>query len=469
MIGFEKEPKGCGPFPAFHTFDANENFIGLTVCTSGKWGPPYKFYPCSQEDVHDFQWGHWTTVWGMEERPEEYVNQEVYDADGNLIGVEIAADHAKHGSVSYSMSDSDDSCLVDAPWWEKDFCHDEYIEKSADLWICGYRFSPLSNAYFDYKSHFNSVLQLGGQNYYTHPSWTETESQYGDFILLGITPQIAYDTDPNIEPEGATWFNRRCESTEPIVVGPECGCNYFSNYMEEHLQASIDETPINPHENRAWTAEIYYNISGGYPVFVDRAMSFDENNEGVFVWGHHEQGVSGLLYSASREWEYSEFHGDEIRNRKTESTHVTNNVTFADYIHVFGKLYEMRRWSITTDDHWVYYGGAVESGDIGGQWAENVMPRIYTLPNDERFALVSMTRAAEAGVPDDVVYMAFAPDRDLKQLEDALEFPVNHSPAWNRYYHLIDTVEIDGEMVELYGNGTFTLLGGSVPSLSEEE
>ena len=50
--------------PAFHTVDANGIFVGLTICTSGKWGPPYLFVSCSEDDILNFDDGQWNVFGG---------------------------------------------------------------------------------------------------------------------------------------------------------------------------------------------------------------------------------------------------------------------------------------------------------------------------------------------------------------------------------------------------------------------
>ena len=57
--------------PAFHTFDSDGTFIGLTACTGGQWGEPYQFIACSQNNIEPFENGFWNIEPGAV-RPENY-------------------------------------------------------------------------------------------------------------------------------------------------------------------------------------------------------------------------------------------------------------------------------------------------------------------------------------------------------------------------------------------------------------
>ena len=46
VIGFETNPKPCGPWPAFEAYDSDShdaNFIGVVLCMGGGFEPPYRF------------------------------------------------------------------------------------------------------------------------------------------------------------------------------------------------------------------------------------------------------------------------------------------------------------------------------------------------------------------------------------------------------------------------------------------
>lgn len=57
--------------PAFHTYDADGKWLGITVCMSGKWGPPYRFIKCDSDKIYPFEYGFWNTEIGAT-RPEDY-------------------------------------------------------------------------------------------------------------------------------------------------------------------------------------------------------------------------------------------------------------------------------------------------------------------------------------------------------------------------------------------------------------
>jgi hypothetical protein len=81
-----------GFVPAFHTFNGAGEFIGLTVCLAGKWGPPYYFLAGDQDMVWPFEYGQWNTYDGAT-RPVDYDKMSWVGVSGNEDLFEIPADH----------------------------------------------------------------------------------------------------------------------------------------------------------------------------------------------------------------------------------------------------------------------------------------------------------------------------------------------------------------------------------------
>lgn len=94
VIGFESNPKPCIALsPAYHAYDYNGNWLGLLVCTSGQWGPPYQFVACAQGSVYPFEYGAWN-ISNDAERPINYEQREVM---GGIFEVPAMHDYITGG------------------------------------------------------------------------------------------------------------------------------------------------------------------------------------------------------------------------------------------------------------------------------------------------------------------------------------------------------------------------------------
>lgn len=411
--------------PAFHAYDEDGSWLGIVICVSGKWGPPYRLLLVEEERIYPFEYGLWNT--GVDAiKPEDYNLRSVMSmfwegfdeqflevpADHTYTGKKVETDVTENLVVTYleppravincngSLSDGHV-----ARWGEIDTARD-YIDHVAlvDDWELYYD---------DYYSWKASAPKVRG--------FHEYEDRH-DLILWGtcghsgarceLITEWVYDCMPTVDWDSLASLGRTEETNEETYYG---------------------EDPEQPGSTFAWgeTDDTEIEDSGFYIVGIKNVGG---------TWYRHTDAASGLTETGS------------------------DSSTFADYAYVFGEKHLLKDLGESGQDgfsrSWDYY-----NHDYRIRGAE---PRIYLthLEKELRWALASFRRVSTYLETYYWEYVCFT--GDLAQADDPNAMYEDFAGAPDDMpMHYIDGVYHDGKQV--YGNGEFSLIMADISYYNEEE
>lgn len=424
----KKEPVEIKKYcPAFHTYDENDNFLGLTVCTSGKWGRPYRFIPLTTEEVYPFEYGYWNTHEGAERpNPDEYVEREIYrnPALGEVY-YEIPAVH------EYPAGDA----------W--DHAHDD----AGGMWTSGYiytlRCCEATVAY--------STWEVTGEAYAetVKNQWVIIENDWSSTDDSGkpkvITENYTESETLDLLYLAEGWFTLK----EPGPPPDAC---------EEHMSETVPyrESLLPP------VSSIPDPHVGGnyhYSERTDKGIVSGKFFDVEYEWGSF---LSETITDGSFLYNINDVHKETGYFKTVDpplscastgpwamvTTTLPENIAcvFESAINVFGKKYTVKVETVSTkagmDD-----GNSMRDGKL----------RIYLVADDIYYTLAGMLFRESSGTQEtQYQYALFS--NSTEQISDPNAI-YNFTNTDLRYRHSLDaSTIIDGAMTELYTNGEFSLV-----------
>lgn len=403
--------------PAFHTFDSGGNFIGLTLCTTGRWGSPYKYIKCKEEDILSFADG----LWNIDENaskpdPNEYKKKDITtsyrDEDDKVEYWDMPATHEyTSGSVSGFVEGSGGS------QWTSDkqsiFLMCESVEAH------GYNQRPYTMNYA-WKYMSGIIVWTDWSKYNDEqPIVDKSENftgRYGNVIVKGATASSYSPTgDPNACVTVTDNLNSSTENWSSLLS------NHYTHTNNIFWNVNEPQTGVIFYADDYW----------GTFRSVDKA-------DGCYFTGVTNSNYT--YYSATTKdtsiGELPNFHVVSSSNYGIDLSTAYEKIT------VFGKDYIVKDFpeSYYNADNKIYIAN----------------PRIY-FPGDKQIALASTIREDDF----EFEYMCF--NGDIEQYNDAdAKYEYSHR-ANNYWLHEIPVNTGDGDA---YGNGEFSLIKVKV---SEEE
>lgn len=393
--------------PAHHTYNSDDEWIGLTLNMTGKWGPPYVFFAVPESSVWTFSYGRWN-VWRPAPPEENYVDRpiaEIHAGSVESMTDEIAADHQYTSEIEW-----DDTVNIDSSSWLGSptmmlCCCTNDIGKVTT--IRDYVFSQ-ENKY----PIFDKIVT----DWYEYTLVPVYEYGYSDLYYGDATGELwlcsVYHYDPN----------------------PSNACAWAVDWWNAHVADVMDEpaplTHSGTHYVNSWEYD-YLTVSDGYePAMVYSTYDGLTPDRGFAITGGSYYNEYGQHRTKVKQCTC----GDSIVDTDTETYGTYYGI---DYAMVFGELYELR----TFPGEWYY-----EADD----YIYTAEPRIYNVDSAPKYALASLNRVTY------VEYICFCLDAGIAQYNDpvAIYQKADGTSSYERK-HLLP-ITVSGEQV--YGNGEFSLL-----------
>lgn len=403
--------------PAFHTVDINGDWLGLTICLAGRWGPPFRFVQCEEDEVYPFEYGQWNFNINSE-KPEDY--------EDNLYIYTITSPYP----VDNTFED-----LFDVPAVHEYICADTDSEQYNFYGGAEWTGGPVME-----NPECTTTFACGW--YYRWANWT-SGVMYDDHISIWVD-HSKYETD---QPRIATVTYRQDEAgpvQEEIVSGAvsapdpdDNACIIHKAAMGEALgtvnmaeklaSVSPGGTAIWYDVNRIYSGETL--ICKGWGTFIG-----DTKEDGVYFHGKNTVAID-LQYWRKYTWTCSSYILDSQGATEADTSHSQ------DYITVYGETYEL-------ESHADSYPSAERR-------IKTAHPRLYEVGYEKPLVLASLCRNDEAR------WEYFCFNDELKQYGDQ-----------DTLYDCVDGEEIHiipykvGDQ-QLYGNGEFSLVGLALTELTD--
>lgn len=389
--------------PAFHTYALSGIWLGITICISGKWGPPYIFLPIPYEKIWSFDYGFWNINKWATPPPAEYKNRLLgifTQGKFELIGTEIKAEHQYICDTFWCSSDD----VIATAFTSSSIIEEHHCDVSDAL------IGEVINAYYNVTTNSNNPIVL-----------------YTDF-------NAACTALPNV-------------SDEKIIVstkGPYvCGTNWASSILVPAWSGSgptaCEQAYANLTPTVDWNAMLssYQDAADLYTwnVVVTQTGRETFNAWGTFDGITPEKGCfvfSALVHDKIMTHVRTSLWGPLLTGVNDNGIWVTlqNPYDSSDFINAFNKEYLLKSFP---------------SSVIA--WANRILycnPRVYMTQRDKgKIALASIYRASGQWE-----YTLFKPG--VTQYND-----LDATYAGTSARH---TLPITFKEEQCYGNGDFSLL-----------
>ena len=422
--------------PAFHTFDENETFIGVTLCWAGKWGPPYRFIRIKEEEkddkIFDFEWGQWNTG-DDEERPDPEIYKERAFAylEDDIVLFEVPAAHEYCGEPQYM----------------------DYTSTSRGHYTGG-----------PYKVIITCREDTGQGFWLRDYYWNSDATYYNNFIVH--TDWLAdYENEPVIH-SWEYYYNEAGPYTCRDGIVDSYWIEESGPNMCELMNAELDDMLGTEAQNNTFEDGLYGYRTSNINWFVWKAWNVTGNYTGTAPYGNT---LWSTFTGASAE-EGIYFYGETVRNQGDNLTMPMPSCPEATFPHLFGTEVLTSWENNTAQDTMVVFGQSVQlMSGMEGNYNEAAMqlwktnPRIYLIGGKYRIGLAIEVRT------DAYSYMMFQPDanpafsqfRDPDATYEHLKSPSRHK--------LGITGKVNGSDTELYANGEYSLVRIWEPNAYKEE
>lgn len=394
--------------PAFHACDPEGTVVGLVICLSGVWGPPYKFIPCEEGDLLDFDWGWWNYHAGAE-RPSEDDNKE---------------------TLVFS-------------WYIPD-------EMTEEIWDI-----PAAHEYITDDT-------LKGYDGATNYQWSG--SHWIVSVLCGKTEAHLYNRRAGTAPGWQTWDyaiivwedHSGGGEDQPSIFGVQRNMTE-AHYFESHGGSTSCWNPDGDPDccniaqgnvanlDNDWDSQLssvtqrlviekQFQYSGAYPSNIMGTAMGTTGEEAFFYYGRTDYG-SGYF---TNKYYVIQLSGFPNRQFASESSGDIGSDTCSEYCVWLGEEY------------------LLAEGDVAyHEYDDNILtcnPRMYQLSeNSDYIGLSSYYRESK----DYWYYNCFRPKKEAQVGEDSFK-----CTYVDRDLHKIDglTISANGQQFEAHGNGEFSLV-----------
>jgi hypothetical protein len=425
VIGFETNPQSCClGLPAFHTYDEGGNWLGITVCTSGQWGPPYEFYECDQSAVFAFNLGQWNNYNGSGTRP----NAEYYKAR-TITGTDMTEIPATHEYVGAIETDSDNQTSVNSSSWS-------------------------SGPY---------IIDVVAPSCERHNVRGARDYNYLNYDITAQRMKICSGAEDNILKNWARRHDRsgpcRLSVGGGFCEGPcvpptqDCGLYYgghvslalanMGDVDDSCLLNSYTSDPNGPNACGLYWWNITWQYSGDVGV---------ESHISWFTFAGEDAADCGYVYadyvdqSFGRSWRNGYFtHGSTPNSLGTAYAESTTTVDAVEHINAFGTEYTLAEYPAIEN----YLGLANR--------ITAVKPRLYIQSDKCKFFLCSIRRGGSGAASNTWEYALFriSDEGDITQYNDS---DATFEGGYLRHSIGISATLKNGEVKELWSNGSFSLV-----------
>ena len=409
--------------PAFHTYDSDYNWLGITLCLSGKWGPPYQFIQIEQEKIYDFDWGCWNFGSPSDEPPQDYVKRMIGNGnDGNFYLIsEVPAAH-QYAGEEYMVHSEPYNCYEFVGEWVSDPYSQTVIWEAPNAGtLCLRKLQWHSLVNFEYTVRLSDGSAVG-------PSSTSFAKD--DIFETAILE--AYGGEQSKSISRAERFVRE----------------YFGSDWEERTQVCL--TPCISYEFDQWATQVWSATSGAYLWSPPYHSTFDgkATTDGCIVYAFDNFTTSNYYSYQNSYPNYASFPYDPETNWLVNPNPSISEWS-SDYIMVFGRNY-----------HLSSFGGSYYDSDGHVEWAT---PRIYRPSPDGplEYCFCSMYKS-----PGYInlhsyeqmwwEYLAFTPEHEQYNDPEIRFQVVNPTAGWPFLHAIPDVKTPDGQ--QCYGNGEFSLI-----------
>lgn len=404
--------------PAFHTVDEDGTWMGLTICLSGKWGPPFRFVQCEKDEVYPFEYGQWN-INEDSEKPEDYEDNlyirtvtSPYPTDGTFEDLyEVPAVHLYTGGDTDSEQEA---------YYNQEWSGGGIITTP----ICGV-------SYAEGYIHRHGTHSSGSnyKDYYSvWEDFNKSETQQPRLLAFPYGQDRAgvfHRKDGDVMVSGKPVDSTACIHCNSLLADTLGSTDwgtllaYAYSYEANTISWNVDET--------SWgqTLKAYTTWSTFAKIDIE---------EGVFFYGLTN------VSSGYNHWGTGTIQSNQL-SRTGSGVEDWKSDTCEDHISVLGKDILLRRFN------GVYY---TEASDYI-KWAA---PRIYG-EKDNRIVLASMYRESKK------IWEYFFFGGEVEQYGDE-DTQYEHTGNHNR--HIIPFKVGDQQ---LYGNGEFSLVGLDLNQLNE--
>ena len=293
--------------PAFHTVDVNGNWLGITICTSGKWGPPYKFISCKSDKIYPFEYGQWNTELGATP-PEDYRERTITTVyPGSVRYMEIPADHdykammttqdaviTSGGGTTLRNYEYRTSLITDWQFHDDDYASWKSSAPYVDHWYALFdEFTYHEDPESPWDGDVFSSDTYSGESPIFSSSWTTFKEINEAFV--GV---YAYGLN-NVSSSEYHWY-----PDEGLPTSGETDATTASDFVnvfgKEYLLKVVNSTPV--HISDPISIGATYTNSTDFLVKVNpRIYRTDSDNK----WA-----LFSLYRADGLKWEYLCFHGD---------------------------------------------------------------------------------------------------------------------------------------------------------------
>jgi hypothetical protein len=355
--------------PAFHAFDENGVWLGIVICLAGKWGPPYQFVQCKEDEIYPFEHGLWNTS-SSASRPDDYKERYVADIytkpEIKTSIFEIPADH-------------------------------EYIGSTAEMTAS----VGSSTAYSDIHMALCEYEEPGGREC---PWATKEDNSYSnvEHRLIVIDNWDAYETDyakyKSAAPYMKSWSERYTHDATSNVVDHGDGEGWVA-------------------PSGGWWHNEAIVWSGIEPVSMGASANDITSEESLYFYG--------LKVVSARE-------NDSAPVLGPITTAGSDTSSFSDYVSVFGKEYQLKSLG-AINTSWDFPSVPVLQYYNIDLCLSGVKPRIYFMQSDNpasRWALASLKRMLDQSrATDHFEYLCFHGETEQFNDESAFFTPLASNPA----------------------------------------
>jgi hypothetical protein len=400
-------------YPAFHTFDNDDNWIGVTVCTKGKWGPPYKLIVCDESKIHDFDFGQWNTDID-EVRPTDYDEQFIAHYIDTLYWEIPAAHEFVADGNNWTTYSGPRGVLAGGSRVEIITCTDTYASllkvHDATFLTIGDNLSKVQVVDDWDVAYWDSFLL---------PSVEEAHRYYTEDAFYTIRGGSVYVHDP-IPPLTA------CATAYDILGATSVD---WSSMLDQYRSSNPNRSVvrcIDWNGQNGYTGNSVYIRTGFWGTFI--AV---DKNKGIYIYGKNEVN-QGSTYVYDGVTTVSSFPWVLYLPAVTEVVTAYDHTTSKDYIQAFGKTIKLK-------DHSKNYSSAPER-------IFEVKPRMYKVGEDSYIGLVSIYRQDQLKWE----YMMFSSGVEQYNDEDAMYEYISY-----KKHPITDVFYKDKQC---YGNGEFSLV-----------
>ena len=423
--------------PAFHAFDDTETFVGLVLCLAGKWGPPYKFIACNEEDILNFDWG----LWNWEEDPEvppedenietlitvEYEGAPINPDTGQPLPdkhyFDVPANHTyctQTTQVDYQTGGSAGTLVGSEIINVMCTAQEAHVyEMGMFTWSDWWRYVNALVVMVDWSQYAEDQPQL--------TTWTRGYDRAGTYTGHGGTSSVWIPTPPpnacevaraNVAEGGTTWTSLLSGYSTSL------GLNLHTVWYKDWdvTRIGFGENPISTTDWSTFDSQRYDDGAFFYGATVS-------DGYGLWEWGYGDTWVAV----------FDNFYGDD-------GSETIGALTGQDYIVVFGEKYPLRSFAHA----YGYYSTELAL----------CFPRIYKLGDsstgDPRWCLASSCRRDRT----EWEYMCFQPDASpaIAQYNDPEANFDLVDGTWPYWHEIPITGSVDGQEKQLYGKGYFSLV-----------